>query len=67
MTRKIKKKSGIPWQDIRNTIFVVSSLYSLFRQLTAPNCPYCNTKLFFLNNYCIKCNTYFRVYDGIMN
>ena len=67
MPSKIKKKSGIPWQDIRNTILVVSSLYSLYRLLTAPNCPYCNTKLFFLNNYCIKCKVCFKVQDNTMN
>lgn len=57
MPKKYKKKSGLSWKDIRNAIIFGGSLYSLYKQITAPNCPHCNTKLVFINNYCINCHT----------
>ena len=57
MRRKSNKPSSVSWKDIKNTIIFGVSVYRFFRQLTVPDCPHCNNKLFFINNYCINCNT----------
>ena len=57
MRRKSNKPSSLSWKDIKNAIISGVSVYSFFRQFTAPDCPHCNNKLFFINNYCINCNT----------
>jgi len=61
MQRKSKKSSSLSWKDIKNAIIFRASDYSFFRQITAPDCPHCNNKLFFINDYCINCNISWQV------